>query len=63
MEEGKGNGRFFFLPPRAWHAVAALRLVAERGVFMSFCCAADCEGLRVLGVFSRRRFTSVRSVQ
>ena len=44
-----------------WHAVAAVLLVAARGVFMCSCCAADCEGVGVR-VVRRGRFTSGRGV-
>ena len=46
MGEGKGDGAVMgalFSSLRPWHAVAAVLLVAARGVFVCSCCAADCE--------------------
>ena len=53
--------RPFFLPPRTWHAVAALRLVAASGVFVFFCCALDYEGVMACAILLCCRFTCVRS--
>ena len=52
----------FFSSPSPWHVVAALLIIAASGVFMSSCCAADCEGGRLLAIVRRGRFTSARSV-
>ena len=65
MGEGKRQGTImgglFFLPPHAWHVVAALPLVAAPGVFVCFCRARDCEGLMHLGVFRCPSLTCVKS--